>query len=146
MATEDYALATGSGALSGAGTGAAIGTAIAPGIGSAIGAVGGALIGGALGFFGQSKADKQAEEAAKLARKQRRREKNLRAKQSSVERRALAQKTETSSRGAKSDMTIPSPSVSTSDLALTQAMAVGTGSPFDTYIIRTYGQPQGKVI
>jgi phage tail tape-measure protein len=137
MATEDYALATGSGALSGAAAGAAFGP---------WGAAGGALIGGALGYFGQSQADKQEEEAAKLARKQRRREKNLRAKQSSVERRALAQKTETSSRGAKSDMTIPSPSVSTSDLALTQAMAVGTGSPFDTYIIRTYGQPQGKVI
>tara|TARA_R110002051_G_scaffold323434_1_gene417024 strand:- start:512 stop:925 length:414 start_codon:yes stop_codon:yes gene_type:complete len=136
MATEDYAIAMGSGALSGAAAGSFAGP-----WGAAVGGV----IGAGLGFFGASQAEDQEAEAKRLARRQRRKQKNLRAKQRSVERRALAQETEASSRGAKSDMTIPSPKVSTAEIALQQSMAIGTGSPFDTYIIRTYGQPQNKM-
>ena len=135
MAVEDYALSMGSGALSGAATGAAFGP---------WGAVAGGVIGAGLGFLGASQAEDQASEAEKLARRQRNREKKLRAKQRSVERRALAQQTGAAARGAKDDMTIPSPRVSTADIAMQQSMAIGTGSPFDTYILRTYGQPQSK--
>ena len=145
MATEDYVLASGSGALSGAGTGAAIGTAIAPGIGTAIGAGLGAAAGGVLGFFGQKQADRQAKEAARLARQQRRRQKNLAAKQRSVERRSAAQERESVARSAKTSGTLPPPKVATgTEFALVQSMALGTGSPFDSYIMKTYGRPQAS--
>ncbi len=141
MAVGDYALAGGSGALSGAGTGAAIGSAI-PGVGTAIGAGVGALIGGGLGLLGQSQADKQAEEQRKLALKQTRRSKNLAAKQRSVERRSIAQNKEASARAAKEGRDLDPPRVGGSQFALIQSMAVGSGSPFDTFIQRTYGRPQ----
>ena len=141
MAVGDYALAGGSGALSGAGTGAAIGSAI-PGVGTAIGAGVGALIGGGLGLLGQSQADKQAEEQRKLALKQTRRSKNLAAKQRSVERRSIAQNKEASARAAKEGRDLDPPRVGGSQFALIQSMAVGSGSPFDTLIQRTYGRPQ----
>ena len=136
MAVEDYALSVGSSALSGA----AMGSAILPGWGTAAGAV----IGAGLGFLGASQADKQEDEAKKLADLQIKRQKKLRAEQRSVERRALAQQTGAAARGAKDDMTIPSPRVSTADIAMQQSMAIGTGSPFDTYILRAYGQPQNQ--
>jgi len=142
MATEDYVVATGGGALAGAGAGAGVGAAVGGPVGAGIGAGIGAVAGGIFGLMGQSQAEKQEAEQRRLARKQRRREKNLRAKQRSVEKRSLAQQRSGSARSAKDDSTIPAPRVSTSDVALQQSMAVGTGSPFDTYIIQTYGQPQ----
>ena len=142
MAVADYALAGGSGALSGAGTGAAIGTAIGGPLGTGIGAGVGALIGGGLGLLGQSQADKQAEEQRKLALKQTRRSKNLAAKQRSVERRSIAQNKEASARAAKEGRDLDPPRVGGSQFALIQSMAVGSGSPFDTFIQRTYGRPQ----
>lgn len=135
MAVEDYALSMGSSALSGAAMGSAFGVP---------GAVVGGVIGAGLGFLGASQADKQEDEAKKLADLQIKRQKKLRAEQRSVERRALAQQTGAAARGAKDDMTIPFPRVSTADIAMQQSMAIGTGSPFDTYILRAYGQPQNQ--
>lgn len=147
MAAEDYVLAGGSGALSGAGTGAAIGTAVGGPVGTAVGAGLGAAIGAGLGLLGQSQADKQAKEAEKLARQQARRQKNLAAKQRSVERRAAAQERESIARAAKTSGTLPPPSVATgTEFALVQSMAVGTGSPFDQYIMRTYGRPPADAV
>jgi len=146
MATEDYALAIGGGALSGAGTGASIGK-FAGVKGAAAGAVLGAVAGGVLGFFGQKQADDQASEAEKLARQQARRQKNLAAKQRSVERRAASQERESIARAAKTSGTLPPPSVSTgTEFALVQSMAVGTGSPFDSYIMKTYGRPPADAV
>jgi uncharacterized protein HemX len=134
MAVADYALAGGSGALSGAATGAAFGPA-----GIAVGAV----VGGALGLFGQSQADKQAEEQRRLLQKQARRRKNLSAKQRSVERRSAAQTREATSRAAKEGASAAPPSVATGNqFALIQSMSVGSGSPFDAFIQRTYGRSQ----
>jgi len=141
MAVGDYALAGGSGALSGAGTGAAIGSVI-PGVGTAIGAGVGALIGGGLGLLGQSQADKQAEEQKRLQQKQTRRGKNLAAKQRSVERRSIAQNKEAAARAAKEGRDLDPPRVGGSQFALIQSMAVGSGSPFDSFIQRTYGRSQ----
>ena len=139
MATEDYALATGSGALSGAATGAAVGTALG---GPLLGTAAGAVVGGVLGYFGQSQADRQAEEADKLARKQARRQKNLAAKARSVERRSAAQETETVARQFKDTGTLAPPTTPTgTEYALISNISIGTGSPFDGYIMRTYGRP-----
>ena len=135
MAVEDYALSMGSSALGGAATGAKFGP---------WGAVAGGVIGAGLGFLSAKQADKQEDEAKKLADLQIKRQKKLRAEQRSVERRALAQQTGAAARGAKDDMTIPFPRVSTADIAMQQSMAIGTGSPFDTYILRAYGQPQNQ--
>ena len=142
MAAEDYVIAGGTGALGGAGTGAAIGSAIAPGIGTAIGAGLGAVAGGVLGIMGQSQAAKQEDEQKRLLKRQQARARKLAAKQRSVERRALAQQKEAASRSVKEGMTIPSPKVSTNEITLLQSMSVGTGSPFDSYIQKTYGRPQ----
>jgi|TARA_R110002012_G_scaffold73556_3_gene187374 phage tail tape-measure protein len=133
MAVADYALAGGSGALSGAATGAAFGPA-----GIAVGAV----VGGALGLFGQSQADKQAEEQRRLQQKQARRQKNLAAKQRSVDRRAVAQSKEAASRAAKEGRDIQPPILGGQSFALIQSMSLGSGSPFDSFIQRTYGRPQ----
>jgi phage tail tape-measure protein len=142
MAAEDYVLATGGGALSGAATGAAVGTALG---GPVLGTAAGAVVGGVLGYFGQKQADDQAKEAEKLARQQARRQKNLAAKQRSVERRAAAQERESIARAAKTSGTLPPPSVATgTEFALVQSMALGTGSPFDSYIMKTYGRPQAS--
>tara|TARA_Y100000593_G_C4321500_1_gene344044 strand:- start:6234 stop:6680 length:447 start_codon:yes stop_codon:yes gene_type:complete len=142
MAVADYALAGGSGALGGAGTGAAIGSAIGGPLGTGIGAGVGALIGGGLGLLGQSQADKQAEEQKRLVQKQTRRAKNLAAKQRSVERRSIAQNKEASARALKEGRDIQPPTIGGQQFALIQSMAVGSGSPFDSFIQRTYGRPQ----
>ena len=143
MATSDYPLAIGRGALGGAGTGAAIGSVGGP-VGTAIGAGVGALVGGILGFKGQKQEDKFAEQQRKLLAKQAKRQKDLAAKQASVERRAVSQATEASNRAAKEDAAQPPPRVSTTEFALVQSMSTGTGSPFDSYIQRTYGRPQSS--
>jgi hypothetical protein len=138
MATEDYVLAGGSGALSGAATGSAFGVP---------GAIIGGVIGAGLGIFGQKQAEDQASEAEKLARQQARRQKNLAAKQRSVERRAASQERESIARAAKTSGTLPPPSVSTgTEFALVQSMAIGTGSPFDSYIMKTYGRPPADAV
>jgi phage tail tape-measure protein len=134
MAAADYALAGGSGALSGAAAGASVG--------GPIGAAVGGLIGAGLGLFGQSQEDKAAREQRILQRKQRRRQKNLAAKQQSVERRAAAQQRDAASRAAKEQRRIDPPIIGGTEFALVQSMSVGSGSPFDSYIQRTYGRPQ----
>lgn len=133
MAAADYALAGGSGALSGAAAGAAFGP---------VGAAVGGIVGAGLGLFGQSQEDKAAREQRILQRKQRRRQKNLAAKQQSVERRAAAQQRDAASRAAKEQRRIDPPIIGGTEFALVQSMSVGSGSPFDSYIQRTYGRPQ----
>jgi hypothetical protein len=135
MAVGDYVLSGLGGAASGAATGAA---------GGVPGAIVGGVVGAGMALFGQAQADKQEKEAEKLLAKQRRRQKDLTAKSRSIERRALAQQTEAGARGVKEGMTIPSPKVSSDDVTLLASMAAGTGSPFDNYILRTYGRPQSS--
>ncbi len=142
MAAEDTALATGSGALSGAATGAAVGTALG---GPVLGTAAGAVVGGVLGYFGQKQADDQAKEAEKLARQQARRQKNLAAKQMIPLYHLITCNRESIARAAKTSGTLPPPSVATgTEFALVQSMALGTGSPFDSYIMKTYGRPQAS--
>jgi hypothetical protein len=144
MAVGDYALAGGSGALSGAGTGAAIGTAVGPGVlvqrsgpGSALSSV------VVSGYWDNHKPiSKPKNNATTSSLRQTRRGKNLAAKQRSVERRSIAQNKEASARAAKEGRDLDPPRVGGSQFALIQSMAVGSGSPFDSFIQRTYGRSQ----